>query len=94
MPMRTAGIIAVVLAGIAGLPQTADAASCRDQLRDFERRLNESQLAAEDPDAYADLLRRADELATLRDETLCARRLAELVAELPPDPNTARPGDR
>jgi hypothetical protein len=88
--MRTAILIAVTCAA-ASLPDIASAASCREQLQEFERRLYDSSLAAEDPEAYADLTRRVEEISELRDEALCGERLAELNDELPDaEPGIAR----
>jgi hypothetical protein len=82
--MRTAILFAAALP-LAALawPDPAGAASCREQLEDFERRLHESALAAEDPDQYAALSRQAEEISELRDEELCVERLAELGEEIP-----------
>ncbi|HET6629028.1 MAG TPA: hypothetical protein VFG91_04575 [Woeseiaceae bacterium] len=90
--MRTAILITVAVAwAAASAPDIASAASCREQLADFERRLYESSLAADDPEAYADLAREVEEISELRDEALCAERLAELNDELPePEANSAR----
>lgn len=90
--MRTAILIALALGGAAlSMPEIASAASCREQLQEFERRLYESSLAAEDPEAHADLTRQVEEISELRDEARCAERLAELNDELPDsDSTTAR----
>lgn len=92
--MRTAILIAGAALSLAAasVPETANAASCREQLQDFERRLYESSLAADDPERYAELSRQVEELSELRDEALCARRLAELADQLPADPVTAEAG--
>lgn len=84
--MRTAIPIAAAALALAAVsvPEIANAASCREQLQDFERRLYESSLAADDPEEYAELSRQAEEISELRDEELCARRLAELSGRLPP----------
>lgn len=83
--MRTVILTAAAALTWAGLtwPDPAIAASCREQLEDFERRLYESALAAEDPDRYAELSRQAEELSELRDEEHCLERLAELSEEIP-----------
>lgn len=82
--MRTIVLIALAFAcAAASVPDIASAASCREQLREFERRLYESSLAADDPEEYAELSRQAEEISELRDEALCAERLAELSDQLP-----------
>lgn len=83
--MRTAILTAAAALPLAALtwPDTAGAASCREELQDFERRLYESSLAAEDPGEYAELTREVEEISELRDEALCAQRLAELNERLP-----------
>lgn len=80
--MRIQTPLAAGLALLVG-SATASAASCREQLQDFERRLYESSLAYDDPERYAELSRQVEEISELRDETLCARRLAELGDQLP-----------
>lgn len=60
------------------LADAAGAASCREQLEDFERKLNDSSLAATEPEVYASLAREAANAAELRDEQLCMQRVAEL----------------
>lgn len=86
--MRTCIPAATAAAALAallspGLPaQTAFAASCREELDAFERRLNESSLAADAPDRHAELARAAEDAAELRDEALCLQRVAELNAAL------------
>lgn len=83
--MRTVILTAAAALAWAALtwPDPAIAASCREQLEDFERRLYESALAAEDPDRYAELSRQAEELSELRDEEHCLERLAELSEQIP-----------
>lgn len=83
--MRTALLITAAALPFLALawPDAAGAASCREQLEDFERRLYESSLAADDPEQYAELSRQAEEISELRDEALCVERLAELSDELP-----------
>lgn len=61
----------------------ANAATCREELQQFERRLNESSLAVLDPEAFANLAREAEDAAEMRDEELCLQRAAELNAEIP-----------
>lgn len=75
-------------------PPAAGAASCREELDRFERELNESSLAAADPDRYAELARSAEEASELRDDELCMQRVAELRSALeaavaPPATTTA-----
>lgn len=91
--MRTAILIAAAVLPLAAVswPAAADAASCREELRDFERRLFDSSLAAEDPETYAALSREVEEISELRDEALCAERLAELNEQLPEARTTAAP---
>lgn len=80
--------LALALADVAG------AVSCREQLADFERRLHDSSLAADDPDTYAELARQAEEASELRDEELCLQRVAELDDALPADePASPQPTD-
>ena len=92
--MRKALLIAAAGLPLAALtwPAVAGAASCREELQEFERRLYDSSLAAEDPEEYADLTRQVEEISELRDEALCAERLAELNARLP-DPGAAAAQD-
>ncbi len=91
--MRTLTLLAAGLALLASSAATS-AASCREQLQDFERRLYESSLAADNPEQYAELSRQLEELSELRDEALCARRLAELSEQLPAaETTTAGTGD-
>lgn len=91
--MRTASLIAVAALPLAALTwDTAGAASCREELQDFERRLYESSLAAEDPAEYAKLTRQVEEISELRDEALCAERLAGLNERLPDAGRTAGQG--
>lgn len=71
-----AGLIVALVACDAG------AATCREQLQRFERRLAESGLAASAPERYAELARAAEEAAELRDEARCLKRVAELEAAL------------
>lgn len=65
---------------------SAQAATCQDELDRFERRLQGSDLATRDPDAFEELLRRSEEAATFRDEEQCLQIVAELNAALPEDP--------
>ena len=90
--MRKAIRVAAAALPLATLswPATAGAASCREELRDFERRLYDSSLAAEDPEEYAELTRQVEEISELRDEALCAERLAELNARLPDSGETTQ----
>lgn len=92
--MRKAILAAAAALPLAALgwPATAGAASCREELQDFERRLYDSSLAADDPEEYAELTRQVEEISELRDEALCAQRLAELNARLP-DRGRAAPGE-
>lgn len=92
--MRTASLIAVAALPLAALtwPGSAGAASCREELQDFERRLYESSLAAEDAAEYAELTRQVEEISELRDEALCAERLAGLNERLPDAGRTAGQG--
>lgn len=89
--MRKAILVATAALPLTALawPAVASAASCREELQDFERRLYDSSLAAEDPEEYAELTRRVEEISELRDEALCAERLAELNARLPDSGETA-----
>ena len=89
--MRNAILVATAALPLAALtwPAVAAAASCREELQDFERRLYDSSLAAEDPEEYAELTRQVEEISELRDEALCAERLAELNARLPDSGGTA-----
>ena len=72
----------------------AHAATCKDELDSFERRLHSSTLAATDPDAFEALVRRAEEAAELRDEEQCLQSVSELDEALPKDPGaqTGRTG--
>jgi hypothetical protein len=78
------GLIAGALTVVFGF-QAAGAATCMDELDRFERRLQNSSLAAADPDAFQALVRQAEEAAELRDEEQCLLSVAELNAELPED---------
>jgi anion-transporting ArsA/GET3 family ATPase len=62
-----------------------EAATCMEELDRFERRLLDSTLASEDPDAFQSLVRQVEEAAELRDEEQCLQAVAELDAELPQD---------
>lgn len=78
--MRTALFMAAI--PLVLLPWSVRSASCLEALDDFERKLNESSLAAREPDTYADLARKAAEAAELRDELLCMEQVGELNAAL------------
>lgn len=85
---------APALAGAAMLivPLFTSAANCREELDRFERELNDSSLAATQPDTYAELARAVEEASELRDEAVCMQRVAELEAALAaaaPDSDTA-----
>jgi len=68
----------------------AQAATCKDELDQFERRLHSSSMAADDPGAFEELVRLAEEAAELRDEDQCLQRVAELNEALPED-NVVQP---
>jgi hypothetical protein len=79
--MRTGSVAALFTLCAACLGAVAaDAASCREQLAQFEERLNESSLAADEPEKFAELAQAAEAAAELRDEQLCLQRVAELNA--------------
>lgn len=88
--MRTATLVATVSVAVAALIATdaAFAATCREELNDFERLLSESSLAIEQPDTFAELAREAQQASELRDEQRCLQKVAELKAALA----TANPG--
>jgi hypothetical protein len=80
----TAATITLILgASSAG---TAQAATCKDELDSFERRLHSSTLAATDPDTFQSLVRQAEEAAELRDEQQCLQAVATLNEAVPEDP--------
>jgi hypothetical protein len=64
---------------------TAQAATCKDELDRFERRLHSSTLAATDPDTFQALVRQAEEAAGLRDEEQCLQTVAALNQAVPED---------
>jgi hypothetical protein len=87
----------VALILVVGAAGAAEAATCKDELDRFERRLHSSTLAATDPDSFQALVRQAEEAAELRDEEQCLQSVATLNAALPDDaeavtrgPSTAR----
>ncbi|MGH8194685.1 MAG: hypothetical protein ACREQ8_09830 [Woeseiaceae bacterium] len=61
----------------------ANAATCREELQQFERKLGSSSLAVDEPEKFANLAREAEAAAELRDEDLCLQQVAELNAALP-----------
>lgn len=61
----------------------ANAATCREELQQFERKLGRSSLAVDDPEKFANLAREAEAAAELRDEDLCLQQVAELNAAMP-----------
>jgi len=90
--MRTTGnrqqsLVAAAITLILGAytAGTAQAATCKDELDRFERRLHSSTLAATDPDAFEALVRQAEEAAELRDEDQCLQTVAALNEALPED---------
>jgi hypothetical protein len=87
--MRIGSAVAVLLAAACLQAAPADAAGCREELQQLEDRLNESSLAADEPETFAELARAVEDAAELRDEQLCLRRAAELnaaVAAAEPEP--------
>jgi len=63
----------------------AYAATCKDELDRFERRLHSSSLEAEDPDTYYALAHQAEEAAELRDEQQCLETVAAMNDVVPED---------
>lgn len=64
---------------------SAHAATCKDELDRFERRLHSSSLEAKDPDTFRALARQAEEAAELRDEQQCLETVAALNDVVPED---------
>jgi hypothetical protein len=64
---------------------SAQAATCKDELDRFERRLHSSSLAVNDADRFQELTRLSEAAAELRDEQRCLQRVAELNEALPED---------
>jgi hypothetical protein len=85
-PALAAVAITVIIGGYATV--TAQAATCKDELDRFERRLHSSTLAATDPRAFQALVRQAEEAAELRDEEQCLQAVGALNEAVPEDPNT------
>jgi hypothetical protein len=91
--MRTTGnrqqgfaAVAIILILGAYTEGSAQAATCKDELDRFERRLNSSTLARTDTDAFKELVRQAEEASELRDEDECLQTVALLDEALPEDP--------
>jgi hypothetical protein len=78
--MRIGSAVAIILAAAGLETAPADAAGCREELQQLEDRLNESSLAADEPETFAELARAVEEAAELRDERLCLQRAADLNA--------------
>ena len=76
--IQSVALTAMIL--ILGLYATgnAHAATCKDELDRFERRLHSSALEAKDPDTFHALARQAEEAAELRDEQQCLETVAAL----------------
>jgi hypothetical protein len=85
-PVLAAAAITVIVGGYATV--TAQAATCKDELDRFERRLHSSTLAATDPGAFQTLVRQAEEAAELRDEEQCLEAVGALNEAVPEDPST------
>jgi hypothetical protein len=83
-----AAAMTVILGGYA--IDTAQAATCKDELDRFERRLHSSTLAATDPGAFQTLVRQAEEAAELRDEEQCLQAVAALNEAVPEDAPATR----
>jgi hypothetical protein len=80
----TAATITLIL--VASAAGSAQAATCKDELDAFERRLHSSTLAATNPDTFQTLARLAEEAAELRDEQQCLQTVATLNETVPEDP--------
>lgn len=87
LPRHRAGFVAAGLSLVLGLSAagSAQAATCKDELDRFERRLHSSSLAATDPDTFRALARQAEETALLRDEQQCLETVAGLNEAVPED---------
>lgn len=90
--MRIAGnriqsLAAIAMTLILGLyaSGSAHAATCKDELDRFERRLHSSSLEAKDPETFRALARQAEEAAELRDEQQCLETVAALNDVVPED---------
>jgi hypothetical protein len=88
-PRFRAAVALILVVGAAG---AVEAATCKDELDRFERRLHSSALAATDPDNFQALVRQAEEAAELRDEEQCLQSVATLNAALPEDSEAATRG--
>lgn len=82
--MRIASFVGTLAVTVTALyaADAAFAATCREELREFERKLSESSLAIERPESFTTLSRAAADAAELRDEDLCLQQVAELNAAL------------
>lgn len=74
----------LVAAAVVGLQaEVGSASTCKDELDRFQSRLYGSDIAADRPQLFQELVRKAERAAELRDEQQCLRRVAELNQALP-----------